>query len=473
MSDTIAWARGSRLLVIVAVCLAANGCRRDDSRVSVMSAGVMSGNTSAEGAITKSPEFPMPAAELEKLKADSGMDAKRRLRDHAWLLYRMTIAGSNGECCPEPPDWITWKTKLETLSKKATDSPWMWSNEPRMIPLERSTTLEAGGSSDNGQTSKESRSVFSNVHFNRDAAFAIGKYVNQGKSGLGLKSRCAPNSNGCSANSFDPLADVKTALVVKPIWLVVPNNGELLLPVWDFDPAPDGSDGLPFEKWRNYVSVLGDKQKCDDAKSKQEISVAVQPQKDILRDRLEKKGHVCIDEFFFRTIDNYEDVSAIVATHPPMSQGIAVAGKSTAILVGMHIISKEIPSWTWNTFWWMPAGLRDSSAAAKGRPRLPAPWSNYVMNTTLTAAVRGTKGDYHANPMYNPYQEALLPADASGKGGLASNCLACHQQASFDVDAGRAAAPQIAPSHPPRNTSASMRMLTGFLWSIAKMEENK
>src|SRR5262249_12531451 len=57
-----------------------------------------------------------------------------------------------------------------------------------------------------------------------------------------------------------------------------------------------------------------------------------------------------------------------------------------AILVGLHVSTKELDDWTWSTFWWHDKP--DVGPFAKGRPpALGKPWSNYLMDVAFDAEV--------------------------------------------------------------------------------------
>ncbi len=102
-----------------------------------------------------------------------------------------------------------------------------------------------------------------------------------------------------------------------------------------------------------------------------------------------------------------------------------------AVLVAMHVSTKETPLWTWQSFYWSPdehgdAGFPGSKA---GRPAgLAAPWSHYAMCASYdqTTTYRGATMDV----CFNPYLESGLMMTA----GVSSNCMSCHGTARFGND---------------------------------------
>jgi hypothetical protein len=128
-----------------------------------------------------------------------------------------------------------------------------------------------------------------------------------------------------------------------------------------------------------------------------------------------------------------------------------------AALVGMHVTSREIKRWTWQTFWWAPdpnAPPAPSSTAIashrpaelKGAPRHYAAAIAYQMEVPSQP---NTGGENVGNSVYayNPYLEAPfsptdLPTSQPGtfngqpvanNVGVQTNCMSCHAQASFST----------------------------------------
>jgi len=138
--------------------------------------------------------------------------------------------------------------------------------------------------------------------------------------------------------------------------------------------------------------------------------------------------------------------------------GVAVAG-DFRLLVGMHVTSREITRWTWQTFWWTPAADTppppSSEAIAKDRPtELKGAPRNYAMSIgydMLTPATPNTGGDSAGEPVYvyNPWLEARFDENVlsnskpwmfngkryDNKFGIQTNCMSCHGQAHFGASA--------------------------------------
>lgn len=140
-----------------------------------------------------------------------------------------------------------------------------------------------------------------------------------------------------------------------------------------------------------------------------------------------------------------------------------------ALLTAMHVTGKEIPNWTWQTFWWSP----DTQNPVFGADRpatIGSPWSNYNMRTAYyMVAPPGTEQGGEPLISYNPYLETNLSGktptalgDSVQWYGVFSNCMSCHRMAAYP---GSFYTPNgfINPADPFR---FSKNTKTDFLWSI-------
>lgn len=139
-----------------------------------------------------------------------------------------------------------------------------------------------------------------------------------------------------------------------------------------------------------------------------------------------------------------------------------------ALLTAMHVTGKEVPNWTWQTFWWSPN--RNDPIFGADRPKsIPSPWSNYNMRTAYyMVSPPGQKGG-KPNISFNPYLETNLQGtlplhngDSLKWYGVSSNCMSCHRMASFPTN-------DYAPNgliDPADSLYFSKKTKTDFLWSI-------
>jgi len=104
----------------------------------------------------------------------------------------------------------------------------------------------------------------------------------------------------------------------------------------------------------------------------------------------------------------------------------AIQAGDYAILVAMHVTTKENSNWTWQSFWWnynqpFPYGGPPSSVLA--------PFNNYAMCTGYSMTTDPVNSPLGKNTQcYNPYLETGLAAPVVG---IKSNCMSCHSVASI------------------------------------------
>ncbi|MBV9354239.1 MAG: hypothetical protein JO023_01805 [Chloroflexi bacterium] len=148
-----------------------------------------------------------------------------------------------------------------------------------------------------------------------------------------------------------------------------------------------------------------------------------------------------------------------------------------ALLVAMHVTTKEIPNWTWQTFWW--AAVPDSPRYGADRPsEIPEPWSHYDMDAAYYMTAPATDPRGVPLVVFNPYLETNLegcvpdganPPCPSGQiawTGVHSNCMTCHRMAAWG---GTGKSPPYWPDGaipPDDHQLFDGYTKTDFLWSI-------
>lgn len=131
------------------------------------------------------------------------------------------------------------------------------------------------------------------------------------------------------------------------------------------------------------------------------------------------------------------------------------------VLMAMHVTTREIDEWTWQTYFWTPDSaappLPSSTAIASARPaKLTGAAAHYAMSigyqmVTPNQPVVGGKSVGGPVVVYNPYLEADFKAAVFGTPpknvgilaqgsktpymatvGIQTNCMTCHGNASID-----------------------------------------
>lgn len=237
------------------------------------------------------------------------------------------------------------------------------------------------------------------------------------------------------------------AVHVKPVYKLVTKSKLVddrfyTMPAWPGTPAP--AKAFPESDWNHCIYI--------DVKN-------------------QSKGNGAIDKGCKnRTADNTYNLSDFINIPVTKADMAAIhelaAGQfgkvnplevsDTIILVGMHMNTREILRWTWQTYWWVPnpdAPFAPSSKAiADARPKqLTGAARNYAMASAYQMLVpaqpiNGGQNVGGLQAAYNPHLEAefapstfhMQPAVQTPTGGVVtkygveSNCMTCHGIANYD-----------------------------------------
>jgi hypothetical protein len=411
------------------------------------------------------------------------------VRVHGWELYRGVVS-QVATGCPAPL-WLSWATQRELFQLPSAPGV---QREILLLPsitlgMEQAlqNTVETGIPASLAQPASSKAGdaavglgglTLSNLIFvpvlpgTTERVFFSTAHFNPAAEHSGLAQAPAKMQQAYSEQRPNEIQDPtpSTAIIVKPIWFpFVPGGQTACLGVWNPDltkiPAEKAYGRYPSDQWPEQVKIAvgADQGYC------------VPPEGSVAK----QVPVVSVKEFFSMQITSQEEGKALNLILPQNTAAAAAARQTGAwvVLVGFHVISKEVKSWAWNTYWWEPKKYRDGPLS-EGRPNLAAPWSNYVMNASLDAATIqkvASNGRCDVGAIYNPYQEAALQnADTDPQpkiceqqrvlGGLASNCLSCHSLAGYQPPS-----PPPVTIQPPGDWLGMYFMnktRTGFLWSI-------
>jgi hypothetical protein len=161
---------------------------------------------------------------------------------------------------------------------------------------------------------------------------------------------------------------------------------------------------------------------------------------------------VNLNEFIYYPLDSA--AAAYVNTQQQGQAGTVAAG-DLAILVCMHVGTKEISNWTWQTFFWTTnpaAPLFPSSPwqAALRPAQLHGAASHYAVATAYAMVwpnqpiTKGTNTNVKPIFAYNPYLEPGLGApfgnvnklNSKFQYGMQTNCMGCHAFATCNTSPG-------------------------------------
>ncbi|MCU0421980.1 MAG: hypothetical protein MUC81_04135 [Bacteroidia bacterium] len=257
------------------------------------------------------------------------------------------------------------------------------------------------------------------------------------------------------------------SITTKPTYFVCKPNelGLVQLPLWT-GPPPVAKD-FPPSDWSEVVYI--------DINNKQPVGNNVQgisPNKTPTA-----VNFVNLNQFIYYQLDS--SMAAYINSQS-ISQNSFVVG-DYAILIAMHVATKEISNWTWQTFFWTnkPANppFPSSSFAAALRPKgITGAAANYAVATAYNMVwpnqpiSGGTNTNVKPNIAYNPYLEAGLgklglpnKLNSSYMWGVQSNCMTCHALATSDGSLDYSADQYIDMLD---TTLFNRKVQTDFAWSI-------
>lgn len=226
------------------------------------------------------------------------------------------------------------------------------------------------------------------------------------------------------------------AITTKPVYFVGHVTDSLIrIPVW---PGPP-SNAQPFspQQWFTYVYA--------DVHNAQQPGKKLTPVTTDSPTPSQIQAATCnVSDFINFKID--EKMANYLNVQDEKVQGDTAKAGDIALLVAMHVTSKEISNWTWQTFYWdyNPASPTSPSSAlaAKLKPtQLSSSAAHYSLSTSYVEVIPNqpvSGGKNQGIPMigYNPYLEAgFSPAtfvdypntlNPKLQYGIQTNCMSCH-----------------------------------------------
>ena len=230
------------------------------------------------------------------------------------------------------------------------------------------------------------------------------------------------------------------SITIKPVYKVISkdvSNGIYAFPGWPGPNPPDPKKGFPENIWNSCVYV--------DIKVPSGVGGESNDPG--------CKNRAASNTFYLNNFI-HSKVSADDAAFLTNQLQINVAEGDYAILIAMHVTSRENKVWTWQTFWWSASGDKplapSSSAIASARPLtyLDEAAKHYAMAVAYyTVAppqpIIGGKNVGSSVYGYNPYLEAGFGPDmfagisrpingtVNNTTGIQTNCMTCHNMAAY------------------------------------------
>jgi hypothetical protein len=420
-----------------------------------------------------------PAEQYELLGAVYTNDLAVQ-RAHAWKLWAALNTASHSTAYGQRlPIWQTWYSSTEVY-----DGSLRGKLSANAHPLDCCTFfIPEQDVIEHKDVDKDQPAVtMAFVKFNAPAAqFIIDRGYDKQSTLNELNAQYNHSRTPVTMRQIQPFP--RTAVAIKLTFWLIRAHGITPVPYWDpaYDTPRNGQTPNHLT-WERCVAV--DANGTLPEGTKQIVNC---------NGTLREAPVVHLSRFYtFRLVDP-TDVATVAqfAKHISMNtdQERVVTGEFTPqvgdylALTAMHVTTKEIPDWTFQTFWWTPF----PSAAPFGNDR-PAyvrpPFDNYSMCNAYSVDTPTTaSGAPHI--CFNPYLEADLgptkPYVMNGKrmpadpmAGTRSNCMACHSRAAWPAKMDPPYLPHTSsmggvanPGFVPRNDPYFQGITTtDFLWSI-------
>jgi hypothetical protein len=239
--------------------------------------------------------------------------------------------------------------------------------------------------------------------------------------------------------SVPPFPD--TAITTKPVYYVGHKGDQLIrIPAWPGQPTVPQAFGE--SSWNSYVYA--------DVHNLQKPGRKLVPVTSSNPTPAQILAATCnLNDFINFKMDTV--MAAYINQQQGPVQGVTAATGDIAILVAMHVTSREIHNWAWQTYYWAPNPdtpfLPSSNLAAKLRPKqLHGAASHYAVVTAYAEVLPnqpingGTNTGVTPVIGYNPYLEATFgPAtfafpnvmNSKFQYGIQTNCMSCHALATM------------------------------------------
>ncbi|MCB9448899.1 MAG: hypothetical protein H6585_11190 [Flavobacteriales bacterium] len=265
------------------------------------------------------------------------------------------------------------------------------------------------------------------------------------------------------------------AITIKPTYYVGKrSDGYIRMPAWPGTPNPPRAFDPANDTWDSYVFV--------DVNNGQTPGKPLTPVK---QDEPRTEASTCnLTDFLYFTVDS---TMAAYLNQQQQTQGVVADAGDLAMLVAMHVTSKEISNWTWQTYYWAPNPgtpfAPSSSFAAtlqnsyiKGAARHYAVSTAYNMVWPNQPITGGTNKGVTAVIGFNPFLEAGFGPNVFASNpsklnknfiyGVQTNCMSCHVFATADT--GSAALGYSTDQYVDLNDTGyfNNRVRVDFAWSI-------
>lgn len=251
----------------------------------------------------------------------------------------------------------------------------------------------------------------------------------------------------------------RAAAIAMSAWWPVAREGNTPMPVWD-EGAPMRKHGSnSYLNWPRVLAIMPARNSASPDEDR--ISFAGRQIDHPDKIEIERFVHVRITPELAAILQRDASATKLAS----MALGRHFEAGDWLALVGLHLMTAELQSGLWATWWWHDRA-RDGSRKAPAT-LLDSVWHNYRMDAVFDAEIPN-EPDGSPRICFNPWFDAPLsdaaPSPDAGT-GVTSNCLSCHARAGW---------PLVNPALVTRGTPDTSRdrafqpgqLATGMLWSL-------
>lgn len=356
--------------------------------------------------------------------------------NHAWKLWDAMSKETN-QCINNKalPVWETWLSRYEIFIQKEKSKTKKISRH-----LEKPNQFKKGFKLADSSPADDIRLISGMKYNPTTAEFVYSQKYNDKNY---MNSLIKP----MYATSITPFPS--TSIVIKPMYWAVKSSSYTLVPVWQGSNSSSCTEPTPLT-WKTYVAITTNK---NDANLGKTITIENYQGIDCAGNKIQMTVTakvVSIDEFYNVKLTQ-DEVNNINTAGVDDKEGsnpntglykaivydfnsgkvsdITVTEGDYAVLVGMHLTTKEIPNWTWQTYWWDDRKANLEPYVQPAPSFIQSPWNNYVCAIGYSMCNNGEKNctDMSTDATYcaSPYIEYTIG------GPKASNCMTCHAYATW------------------------------------------
>jgi hypothetical protein len=337
---------------------------------------------------------------------------EKSITAHAWELWgaltTLTTQDLPGDKEQKAPIFETWWDRDEVLAGpgglKSRKSGNHLIERPRQLLHEHTATTT---------TSRPVDTLFDDVKYNDD----IKNHIRTNK----YYETAVLSTINTGWKPDTPLADRKLmdfpskSVMLKPVYQIVSGKGPTVLAYWA-GPANSSTPSAPDPStWTTHMVVVPP-------------GLGIDPKTFKLRMNDQHVTAFPLSDFYHFKLTAEEAEAASKGLRIPN-----VAAGDYAILVAMHVSSREIDNWTWQTFWWSYSKPTiPTSVTARVKP----PFDHYQVAVGYSFLTAPNNPNSLTLTCYNPYLEAGFSNTTfakPGQLGIESSCMSCHRAAAWPI----------------------------------------